>query len=84
MMELRDQKCKAHFGDDVWSLAGSKTKAIFNFLCGNHTRNLPIVRYNKVFTKSISCPRCCEFLTVNCADLQQMASWSPRGSDEGG
>ena len=48
MMELRDQKCQAHFGEDVWALASSKTKAIFNFLCGNHTRNLPIVRYNKV------------------------------------
>jgi hypothetical protein len=48
MMELRDKKCKVHYGEDVWALAGSKTKAIFNFLCGNHTRNLPVVRYNKV------------------------------------
>jgi hypothetical protein len=38
MMKLRDQKCKAHFGEDVWALASSKTKAIFNFVCGNHAK----------------------------------------------
>ena len=49
MVELRDRKCSEHYGADVWGLASSQTKACFNFLCGNHTRNLPIVRYNKVF-----------------------------------
>ena len=48
MVELRDQKCREHFGDDVWAAADVKTRACFNFLCGNHTRNLPVVRYNLV------------------------------------
>jgi hypothetical protein len=24
-------------------------KACFDFLCGNHTRNLPVVRFNKAY-----------------------------------
>ena len=48
MMELRDRKCAEHYGEDVWARADAKTKACFNFLCGNHTRNLPNVRFNKV------------------------------------
>jgi hypothetical protein len=54
MMELRNRKCAAHFGEDVWIHADKKTKACFNFLCGNHTRNLPVVRFNKVSTNYIT------------------------------
>ncbi len=48
MLELRGRKSIAHYGDNVWSNADIQTKACFNFLCGNHTRNLPVVRFNKV------------------------------------
>ncbi len=48
MLEVRDRKCREHFGEDVWDKAESKVKACFDFLCGNHTRNLPVVRFNKV------------------------------------
>ena len=48
MIELRDRKCAQHYGEDVWARADAKTKACFNFLCENHTRNLPTVRFNKV------------------------------------
>jgi hypothetical protein len=48
MVELRDRKCAEHYGEDDWAHADAKTKACFNFLCGNHTRSLPNVRYNKV------------------------------------
>ncbi len=48
MVELRDRKSCDHYGDNVWMQADKKTKACFNFLCGNHTRNLPVVRFNKV------------------------------------
>ena len=48
MLEVRDRKCREHFGDDVWVAAEPKAKACFDFLCGNHTRNLPVVRFNKV------------------------------------
>ena len=53
MLEVRDRKCRDHYGEDVWSAAAPKTKACFDFLCGNHTRNLPVVRFNKV--SSILC-----------------------------
>ncbi len=48
MIELRNRKCAEHYGEDVWASADGSTKACFNFLCGNHTRNLPTVRFNKV------------------------------------
>ncbi len=52
MLDLRGRKSIAHYGENVWSNAEKQTKACFNFLCGNHTRNLPVVRFNKVH------PRC--------------------------
>jgi hypothetical protein len=45
MMELRDRKCAEHYFEDVWARADAKTKACFNFLCGNHTHNLPNVLF---------------------------------------
>ncbi len=48
MLELRARKSIALYGENVWSNADIQTKACFNFLCGNHTRNLPVVRFNKV------------------------------------
>jgi hypothetical protein len=48
MMELRNRKCSEHYGADVWLNADKKTQACFNFLCGNHTRSLPVVRFNKM------------------------------------
>ncbi len=48
MLDLRDRKSVEHYGENVWSNADKQTKACFNFLCGNHTRNLPVVRFNKV------------------------------------
>jgi hypothetical protein len=56
MMELRDRKCAEHYGEEAWAGADSKTKACFNFLCGNHTRNLPNVRFNKVYTPHCTLP----------------------------
>ena len=48
LMELRHRKCGEHFGEENWNQAGKEAQACFNFLCGNHTRNLPVVRFNKV------------------------------------
>ena len=48
MLEVRDRKCREYYGDDVWATAEPKAKACFDFLCGNHTRNLPVTRFNKV------------------------------------
>ena len=32
----------------VWELTSPQSRVVFNFLCGNHTRNLPIDRYRNV------------------------------------
>ncbi len=53
MLEVRDRKCREHYGENVWSVAEPKTTACFVFLCGNHTRNLPVVRFNKVRPKPL-------------------------------
>ena len=50
MIDLRHRKCSEHNGAEVWDNADKQTQACFNFLCGNHTRNLPVVRFNKVAT----------------------------------
>jgi hypothetical protein len=52
MLEVREQKCREHYGEDNWERAEPKAKACFDFLCGNHTRNLPVVRFNKVTVAS--------------------------------
>jgi hypothetical protein len=44
MMELQQRKKRDYLSDDVWELTSPESRAIFNFLCGNHTRNLPIDR----------------------------------------
>ena len=44
IMDLQQRKKREYFSDDVWELASPESRAIFNFLCGNHTRNLPIDR----------------------------------------
>jgi hypothetical protein len=55
MLAVRDRKCREHYGEDHWSRAEPKTKACFDFLCGNHTRNLPVVCFNKVLFLSPKC-----------------------------
>ena len=55
MLAVRDRKCREHYGEDHWSTAEPKTKVCFDFLCGNHTRNLPVVRFNKVLFLSPQC-----------------------------
>ena len=51
MLELQEKKKKEFLSDDVWEALDPKAKACFNFLCGNHTRNLPIDRFNLLYGK---------------------------------
>ncbi len=51
MIDLQQRKKREYLGEEGWELASAKSKAIFNFLCGNHTRNLPIDRFNKLYDK---------------------------------
>jgi hypothetical protein len=51
MVKLQERKKRELTGDDVWDAMEPKTKACFDFLCGNHTKNLPIDRFNLLYTK---------------------------------
>ena len=62
MINLRNRKSSEHYGEDVWANADDKSHACFDFLCGNHTRNLPVVRFNKVNPFNITLKR--NFYTI--------------------
>ena len=69
MLEVRDRKCRDHYGEDVWAAAAPQTKACFDFLCGNHTRNLPVVRFNKVRFLLCLHATCCLLTSVSCREF---------------
>ncbi len=45
---LRDTSGQLFCGYDNWELLAEDDKRWFDFLCGNHTRNLPMDEFNKV------------------------------------
>jgi hypothetical protein len=47
MAKLRDDEGREYHGVDVWDGKDNKAKPMFDFLCGNHTRNLLTVRFEK-------------------------------------
>jgi hypothetical protein len=51
MVELQGRKKRQHLLHEEWEKVEPKTKACFNFLCGNHSRNLPIDRFNLLYEK---------------------------------
>jgi hypothetical protein len=51
MVELQERKKRQHLLDEEWEKVDPRTKACFNFLCGNHSRNLPIDRFNLLYEK---------------------------------
>ena len=53
MLELRDVKAREFHGEDKWKDMEPEAKACFDFLCGNHTRNLPIDWFNRLYCKWI-------------------------------
>jgi hypothetical protein len=55
MLELQERKKREFLSEDVWESIDPKAKACFNFLCGNHTRNLPIDRFNLLYGKWLEC-----------------------------
>jgi hypothetical protein len=56
MMQLQERKKREFLSEEVWELTCPKSRAMFDFLCGNHTRNLPIDRYTPSFL-CLSCAR---------------------------
>ena len=51
MVELRNVKARQYHGEDKWEGMTPQSKVCFDFLCGNHTRNLPIDWFNKLYNK---------------------------------
>ena len=47
---LRDTSGQLWFGYDHWELLAAEDKPWFDYLCGNHTRNLPMDAFNKVIS----------------------------------
>ncbi len=51
MVELRTAKAREFHGEEKWASMTPLAKACFDFLCGNHTRNLPIDWFNRLYNK---------------------------------
>ena len=48
---MRDRSGRAVFGDKAWEDKPLSDKAFLDFLCGNHTRNLPVDAMVRLFDK---------------------------------
>jgi hypothetical protein len=46
---LRDTSGQLHYGYDEWEQLAAQEKPWFDYLCGNHTRNLPMDAFNREF-----------------------------------
>ncbi len=46
---LRETSGQLYYGFDEWESKAAEDKPWFDFLCGNHTRNLPMDAFNKVY-----------------------------------
>ncbi len=53
MVELRDVKARQYHGEEKWDSMTPQSKVCFDFLCGNHTRNLPIDWFNRLYNKRL-------------------------------
>jgi hypothetical protein len=47
MASVRNEVGQEYYGLDEWDSKDNKAKRMFEFLCGNHTRNLLAVRFEK-------------------------------------
>ena len=45
---LRETSGQLFYGFDEWETRAEEDRPWFDFLCGNHTRNLPMDEFNKV------------------------------------
>jgi hypothetical protein len=49
VLQLRETSGKLFYGDDVWAALPAAEKSWYDYLCGNHTRNLPLDQWNREF-----------------------------------
>jgi hypothetical protein len=48
MAQLREEQARLHYGNDAWESAAPSVKTVHDFLCGNHSRNLLVDRFNSL------------------------------------
>jgi hypothetical protein len=46
---LRGTSGQLYYGYDEWEARAEEYRPWFDFLCGNHTRNLPMDEFNKLY-----------------------------------
>ena len=51
--ELRETSGRLHYGDEEWDALPDDEKPWFDYLCGNHSRNLPLDQWNREFESYI-------------------------------
>jgi hypothetical protein len=49
VQDLRVTSGKLHFGEDEWDALPDHEKPWFDYLCGNHSRNLPLDEWNREY-----------------------------------
>jgi hypothetical protein len=49
MRDVRNTSGQLRFGYDNWESKSEEDKPYFDFLCGNHSRNLPITEFNRKY-----------------------------------
>jgi hypothetical protein len=49
MADNREEKARAYHGDDVWDVLDPCQKVVHDFLCGNHSPNLLVDRFNESY-----------------------------------
>ncbi len=53
VLELREISGKLYYGDKEWNDLPLEEKPWYDYLCGNHSRNLPLDEWNREFEKYI-------------------------------
>ena len=49
LAEKKEASGKAFYGDDVWNSMTVQEKSLTDWLCGNHSRGLPVGAFNRLF-----------------------------------
>jgi hypothetical protein len=75
VLQLRETSGKLFYGDDVWAaLLPAAEKSWYDYLCGNHTRNLPLDQWNREFEAYIK-----EHLGDAIMEVQKEGGWPDKG-----
>ncbi len=53
VLKMRETCGRLHYGDDEWKALPAGDRSWFDYLCGNHTRNLPLDQWNREFERYI-------------------------------